>query len=42
MLCVTLPPRTMIEEIAMVPTVQRDVSEQIRVASAMGGPGHPG
>jgi NAD(P)-dependent dehydrogenase (short-subunit alcohol dehydrogenase family) len=39
MLCVTLPPRTMIEELVMVPTVQRDVSEDIRVASAMGGPG---
>jgi NADP-dependent 3-hydroxy acid dehydrogenase YdfG len=39
MLCVTLPPRTVIEEIVMVPTVQRDVSEDIRVASAMGGPG---
>jgi NADP-dependent 3-hydroxy acid dehydrogenase YdfG len=42
MLCVTLPPRTVIEEIVMVPTVQRDVSEDIRVASAMGGPGNPG
>ena len=39
MLCVTLPPRTVIEEIVMVPTVQRDVSEDIRVASAMGAPG---
>ena len=39
MLCVTLPPRTVIEEIVLVPTVQRDVSEDVRVASAMGGPG---
>ncbi len=38
MLCVTLPPRTVIEEIVMVPTVQRDLSEDIRVASGMGGP----
>jgi hypothetical protein len=37
MLCVTLPPRTVIEEIVMVPTVQRDVSEDIRVAARMGG-----
>jgi NAD(P)-dependent dehydrogenase (short-subunit alcohol dehydrogenase family) len=37
MLCVTLPPRTVIEEIVMVPTVQRDVSEDIRVAASMGG-----
>lgn len=39
MLCVTLPPRTVIEEIVMVPTVQRDVSEDIRVAAAMGARG---
>ena len=38
MLCVTLPPRTVIEEIVMVPTVPRDMSEDIRVASAIGGP----
>jgi NADP-dependent 3-hydroxy acid dehydrogenase YdfG len=42
MFCVTLPPRTVVEEIVMVPTVQRDVSEDIRVASAIGGPGIPG
>ena len=36
MLCVTLPPRTVIEEIVMVPTVQRDMSEDLRVASGMG------
>jgi NAD(P)-dependent dehydrogenase (short-subunit alcohol dehydrogenase family) len=39
MLCVTLPSRTVIEEIVMVPTVQRDMSQDIRVAAAMGGPG---
>jgi len=39
LLCVTLPPRTVIEEIVMVPTVQRDMSEDLRVAAAMGGPG---
>ena len=39
MLCVTLPPRTVIEEIVMVPTLQRDVSEDIRVAAAMGARG---
>jgi NADP-dependent 3-hydroxy acid dehydrogenase YdfG len=36
MLCVTLPPRTVVEEIVMVPTIQRDMSEDIRVASSMG------
>ncbi|PWU19128.1 MAG: 3-oxoacyl-ACP reductase, partial [Candidatus Rokuibacteriota bacterium] len=39
MLCVTLPPRVVIEEIVMVPTIQRDLSEDIRVAAAIGGPG---
>jgi len=39
MLCVTLPSRTVIEEIVMVPTVQRDVSEDMRAAAAIGGPG---
>jgi NADP-dependent 3-hydroxy acid dehydrogenase YdfG len=39
MLCVTLPPRTVIEEIVMVPTAQRDISQDLRVAAAMGGPG---
>jgi NAD(P)-dependent dehydrogenase (short-subunit alcohol dehydrogenase family) len=39
MLCVTLPPRTVIEEIVMVPTRQRDMSEDIRVASMKGAPG---
>jgi hypothetical protein len=27
-----------IEEIVMVPAIQRDMSEDLRVASAMGGP----
>jgi NADP-dependent 3-hydroxy acid dehydrogenase YdfG len=39
MFCVTLPPRTVVEEIVMVPTIQRDVSEDIRVASMKGAPG---
>jgi NADP-dependent 3-hydroxy acid dehydrogenase YdfG len=39
MLCVTLPPRTVIEEIVMVPTMPRDMSEDIRVASVMGSRG---
>jgi NADP-dependent 3-hydroxy acid dehydrogenase YdfG len=38
MLCVTLPPRTVVEEIVMVPTIQRDTREDIRVAAATGGP----
>ena len=38
MLCVTLPPRTVVEEIVMVPTIQRDVSADIRVARDLGGP----
>lgn len=38
MLCVTLPSRTVIEEIVMVPTVQRDMSEDLRVAASMGRP----
>jgi NAD(P)-dependent dehydrogenase (short-subunit alcohol dehydrogenase family) len=38
MLCVTLPPRTVIEEIVMLPTIQRDTSEDIRVARGLGGP----
>jgi NAD(P)-dependent dehydrogenase (short-subunit alcohol dehydrogenase family) len=39
MLCVLLPARTVVEEIVMVPTVQRDVSEDLRVAAATGAPG---
>jgi len=40
MFCIALPPRTVVEEIVMVPTVQRDVTEDIRVAARTGGPGH--
>jgi len=39
MFCVTLPARTVVEELVMVPTIQRDVSEDIRVASMKGAPG---
>jgi len=38
MLCVLLPPRTVVEEIVMVPTIQRDMSEDLRVAASMGAP----
>jgi NADP-dependent 3-hydroxy acid dehydrogenase YdfG len=37
-LCVTLPPRTVIEEIVMSPTVLRDQSRDIAVASMAGAP----
>ena len=40
MLCILLPARTVVEEIVMVPTFQRDVSADIRAAAAIGGPGH--
>ncbi|HYB42484.1 MAG TPA: SDR family oxidoreductase [Candidatus Methylomirabilis sp.] len=36
--CVTLPPRTVIEEIVMSPTVLRDQSADIEVARRMGAP----
>ncbi len=39
MLCVLLPARTVVEEIVMVPTFQRDVSADIRAAAEIGGPG---
>ena len=39
LLCATLPPRTVIEEIVMSPTIQRDMSEDIRVARDVGAPG---
>jgi len=38
MFCVMLPPRTVVEEIVMVPTMARDVSEDIRVAARTGAP----
>jgi hypothetical protein len=39
MFCILLPARTVVEEIVMVPTFQRDVTEDLRVAAATGGPG---
>ena len=39
MLCILLPARTVVEEIVMVPTFQRDVSADIRAAAEIGGPG---
>jgi NADP-dependent 3-hydroxy acid dehydrogenase YdfG len=38
LLCVTLPPRTVIEEIVMSPTILRDQSADIRVARDVGAP----
>ncbi len=38
LLCVTLPPRTVIEEIVMSPTIQRDVSADIAMAIRSGAP----
>jgi NADP-dependent 3-hydroxy acid dehydrogenase YdfG len=38
LLCVTLPPRTVIEEIVLSPTVQRDLSADLAVARDLGGP----
>lgn len=38
LLCVTLPPRTVIEEIVMSPTIQRDVSADIAAAHRAGAP----
>lgn len=38
LLCVTLPPRTVIEEIVMSPTLQRDMSADLAVAGRAGGP----
>jgi NADP-dependent 3-hydroxy acid dehydrogenase YdfG len=39
LLCVTLPPRTVIEEIVMSPTILRDQSRDIEVAARLGEPG---
>src|SRR5262244_1538847 len=39
LLCATLPPRTVIEEIVMSPTILRDQSPDIEVARDVGGPG---
>ncbi|MGH7402927.1 MAG: SDR family oxidoreductase [Candidatus Rokuibacteriota bacterium] len=38
MLCVTLPPRTVIEEIVMSPTILRDQSADIKTARDLGAP----
>jgi NADP-dependent 3-hydroxy acid dehydrogenase YdfG len=38
LLCVTLPPRTVIEEMVLSPTIQRDVSADLAVARDLGGP----
>ena len=38
LLCVTLPPRTVVEEIVLSPTVPRDMSADLAVARDLGGP----
>ena len=38
LLCVTLPPRTVVEEIVLSPTVARDLSADLAVARDLGGP----
>src|SRR5438105_12393644 len=38
LLCVTLPPRTVIEQSVMSPTLQRDMSADLTVAGRAGGP----
>lgn len=38
LLCVTLPPRTVIEEIVMSPTILRDQSQDLAVARDLGAP----
>lgn len=39
LLCATLPPRTVIEEIVMGPTILRDMSRDIAIARRLGEPG---
>jgi NADP-dependent 3-hydroxy acid dehydrogenase YdfG len=39
LLCVTLPPRTVIEEMVMSPTIQRDMTADIATAARVGEPG---
>jgi NADP-dependent 3-hydroxy acid dehydrogenase YdfG len=39
LLCVTLPPRTVIEEIVMSPTIARDMAADIAAAARIGEPG---
>jgi len=38
LLCVTLPPRTVVEEIVLSPTIARDLSADLAVARDLGGP----
>jgi len=38
LLCVTLPPRTVIEEIVLSPTILRDQSRDIEIARRLGAP----
>ena len=38
LLCVTLPSRTVIEEIVLSPTIARDLSPDLAVARDLGGP----
>jgi NADP-dependent 3-hydroxy acid dehydrogenase YdfG len=38
LLCVTLPPRTVIEEIVMSPTFSRDMRKELEVAARLGAP----
>jgi NADP-dependent 3-hydroxy acid dehydrogenase YdfG len=38
LLCVTMPSRTVVEEIILSPTVQRDLSADLAVARDLGGP----
>jgi NADP-dependent 3-hydroxy acid dehydrogenase YdfG len=38
LLCVTMPPRTVVEEIVLSPTVARDLSADLAVARDLGGP----
>ena len=39
MLCVSLPRRTLIEQIVMSPTLPRDMSAELAVAAELGRPG---
>lgn len=36
--CVTLPPRTVVEEMVMSPTTERDMSKELQVAARLGAP----
>jgi hypothetical protein len=40
LLCATLPPRAVVEEIVMTATHQRDVSQDLEVARRLGEPGY--